>query len=102
LRLLAPLYSEAAHFLVGEGKAGASLAGARLAVGRPGSRGEHVFRQLVSAVDIGDGEPVRLHYLGLDEAVEHYRLGWIDGLFHLAPVPLLGVLEEEARPRLTL
>lgn len=83
LRLLARLYPDVVHLLTRSGP----QPGMALGVGLPGSRDEHFARHVIAGWTGSGGDGMRLGYLPLDEALEHYQLGWLDGVIHLAPVP---------------
>lgn len=83
LRLLARLYPDVVHLLTRSGP----QPGMAVGVGLPGSRDEHFARHVLGSWTGPGGDGMRLGYLPLDEALEHYHLGWIDGVIHLAPVP---------------
>src|SRR5690606_3129514 len=83
LRLLARLYPDVVHLVTRRGP----RPGMALGVGLPGSRDEYLARHVLGRWTGPEGDGVRMGYLPLDEALDHYQLGWIDGVVHLAPVP---------------
>src|SRR5690606_1505519 len=93
LRLLAYLYPEVAHWFVATAspRGEAVLGKNRIATGLPGSRHEYVFNRLFIPADEETGGEnngmFHLQYLPVEEALDQFQLGWIDGLFRLAPVP---------------
>lgn len=83
LRLLARLYPDVVHLVTRRGSQPSMVLG----VGLPGSRDEHFARHVFGRWTGPGGDGMRMGYLPLEEALEHYHLGWIDGVVHLAPVP---------------
>lgn len=88
LRLLAHLYPEVGHLVVTRWRPGSAEERPwKLAVGLPGSRDEYVAQATVGAADAQDDIRPHFQYLNGEQAFDYLRLGWIDGLFTMGPVP---------------
>lgn len=88
VRLLTPLYPEVAHFVVPRWRSGSAEERPwKLAVGLPGSRDESVAQRMMATVDVDDVLRPQLQFLNGEQGLDYLRLGWIDGLFSMAPVP---------------
>jgi uncharacterized protein len=104
LRIIAPLYANATHVLVGAGSDIASVAelrGRRVSVGSGGSGTEQVARQLLEAYGL-DYAQIEPRYLSFNESTAALADGAIDAAILSVGYPASAVLEALATGRARL
>jgi len=95
LRVLAPLYANLTHVMVGadsEAESIGDLAGMRISVGPPGSGTEQIARHLLAAYGLSY-ETVDPQYLSFNESSSALRDGAIDAALISVGYPAAAVLE---------
>jgi uncharacterized protein len=95
LRLVAPLYANVTHVLVGTGSGLSTVGdfrGRRVSVGAPGSGTEQVSRQLLEAAGL-TYDDVDVRYLSFRESSDALRDGAIDAAIISVGYPAAAVLE---------
>ncbi len=98
LRIVAPIYPNVTHVLVGRNSTATSLAGLRdrrVSVGAPGSGTEQMARQLLEAYGI-TYDDIDVRYLSFRESSDALRDGAIDAAIFSVGYPASAVLEATA------